>query len=342
MLEFGLPAAFLLLPLPLLVFWLAPDFRDRGESVRAPFFSRLVALSGRTPREGDVIVLKRTLQRFVVVSAWLLVVTALADPRWLGEPVTRETAARDLLLLVDLSGSMEARDFQAGSEDGAGGSERISRLDAVKGVLNEFIARRQGDRVGLAVFGNAAFPQAPFTEDHDLVITLLDELQPRMAGPRTMMGDALGLAIRLFEQSETENRVAILLTDGNDTGSDMPVARAARIAADNGITVHTIAMGDPTTVGEEALDLPVLEEISAITGGRFFLALDSRQLDEVYGELDRIEPALVETVSYRPARTLFHLPLAVMVVLMAGLSLVMLLRGRSGRDTDIAGSARDA
>lgn len=329
MLEFGLPEAFLLLPVPLLVFWLAPDFRDRGESVRAPFFARLVTLSGRTPREGDVIILKQTLQRLVVVSAWLLTVTALADPRWLGEPVNRETAARDLLLLVDLSGSMEARDFQVSNGDDG---ERITRLAAVKSVLNEFIARRRGDRVGLAVFGNAAFPQAPFTEDHDLVVTLLDELQPRMAGPRTMMGDALGLAIRLFEQSETENRVAILLTDGNDTGSDMPVARAARIAADNGITVHTIAMGDPATVGEEALDLPVLEDIAAITGGRFFLALDSRELDQVYGELDRIEPALVETVSYRPSRTLFHIPLAVMAGLMVLLALVMLLRGRGPRD----------
>jgi Ca-activated chloride channel family protein len=327
MLDFELPWAFLLIPVPLLIYFLLPDYRDRGESVRAPFFARLVDLTGRTPTRGDVVILKRTVQRIAVFVCWILVVTALADPRWIGEPITREAAARDLLLMVDLSGSMEAQDFVAGAETDTEPLTRISRLDAVKDVLGEFIARRKGDRVGLAVFGNAAFPQAPFTEDHGAVITLLDELQVRMAGPRTMIGDALGLAVRLFEQSEIENRVTILLTDGNDTGSQMPVARAARIAADNGITVHTIAMGDPATVGEEALDLAVLEDIAATTGGRFFLALDRRQLDEVYETLDRIEPAQVEVLSYQPSRTLFHYPLGAAALAIILLALIMLWGG---------------
>lgn len=323
MLEFELPLAFLLLPLPAVIYLLLPDYRDRGESVRAPFFQRLVALTGRKPTRGDVVILKRSLQRFAVVTCWILVVTALADPRWVGEPITRETSARDLLLVVDLSGSMEARDFvrRMGSDD-----ERITRLAAVKLVVGDFIARRKNDRVGLAVFGNAAFPQAPFTEDHDAVLALLQELEARMAGPRTMIGDALGLAIRLFQESDTPNKVAILLTDGNDTGSRMPVARAAQIAADNGITVHTIAMGDPATVGEEALDLPVLENIAETTGGQFFLALDTDELEGVYAELDRLEPALVETLSYQPSRTLFHYPLGASAILTMLLAWIMLSR----------------
>lgn len=324
MLEFELPLAFLLLPLPAAIYFLLPDYRDRGESVRAPFFQRLVALTGRTPTRGDVVILKRTLQRVSVAACWILVVTALADPRWVGEPITRETSARDLLLIVDLSGSMEARDFIRQSGDGA--EERITRLDAVKLVLGDFIARRRGDRVGLAVFGNAAFPQAPFTEDHDAVTVLLDELEARMAGPRTMIGDALGLAVKLFEQSDTENKVTILLTDGNDTGSRMPVGRAAQIAADNGITVHAIAMGDPATVGEEALDLPVLRNIAETTGGRFFLALDTDELEGVYTELERVEPALVETLSYQPSRTLFHYPLGAAAILNMLLAWIMLSR----------------
>jgi Ca-activated chloride channel family protein len=319
-LEFDLPLAFLALPLPLLVYLLSPEFRDRGEAVRAPFFTRLVELSGKTPTSGAVVQLKRGLQKTVVALVWLLVVTALARPVWVGEPIVKETSARDMLLIVDLSGSMEAKDFE-----GADG-ERGTRLDAVKSVLGEFIDRRRGDRLGLALFGNAAYPQAPFTEDHAVVSTLLAELQPRMAGPRTMIGDALGLAIRLFEASETDNKVAVMLTDGNDTGSQMPVARAAQIAADNGIVVHTIAMGDPATVGENALDVPALEDISTITGGRFFLALDRDELDDVYDELDRIEPALIETLSYQPKRSLFHVPLAIAVVLMALLALIMLAR----------------
>lgn len=324
MLEFELPLAFLLLPLPALIYLLLPDYRDRGESVRAPFFQRLVALTGREPTRGDVVILKRSLQRFAVATCWILVVTALADPRWVGEPITRETSARDLLLVVDLSGSMEARDFVR--QIGPDADERITRLAAVKLVLGDFIARRESDRVGLAVFGNAAFPQAPFTEDHDAVLALLRELEVRMAGPRTMIGDALGLAVKLFRESDTANKVTILLTDGNDTGSRMPVARAAQIAADNGITVHTIAMGDPATVGEEALDLPVLRNIAETTGGQFFLALDTDELEGVYAELDRLEPVLVETLSYQPSRTLFQYPLGVSAILIMLLAWLMLSR----------------
>ena len=279
MLEFDLPLAFLLLPLPLLVYWLSPEFRDRGEALRTPFFSRLVTLTGRDPQTGAVVLTKTLWQKLINVLIWLLVVTALARPQWAEEPIVRETATRDLLLLVDLSGSMEAKDFT--DEDG----ERVTRLDAVKRVLDDFIDRRRGDRLGLAVFGNAAYPQAPFTEDYEVVRTLLAELQPRMAGPRTMIGDALGLAIRLFEASTSDNKVVVMLTDGNDTGSQMPVSRAAQIAADNGITVHAIAMGDPATVGEDALDVEALEQIASITGGRFFLALDRHELEGVYDEL---------------------------------------------------------
>ena len=322
MLEFDQAWAFLLLPLPLLLYWLAPAYRDRGEAVRAPFFLRLVALTGRQPATGAIVASKGALQKINIVLTWLLVVTALARPVWAGEPIVRETAARDMLLIVDLSGSMEARDFA--NAEGA----LISRLDAVKQVLDGFIARRVGDRLGLAVFGNSAFLQAPFTEDHATVRQLLDELRPRMAGPRTMIGDAIGLAVRLFDASDAENRVVIMLTDGNDSGSRMPVGRAAEIASENGITVHTIAMGDPATVGEQELDIPVLEEISEITGGRFFLALDRNELDAVYVELDRLEPEEIETLSYRPRQSLFHYPLAAMTVMFLLFSVAMLRRGR--------------
>ena len=323
MLQFELPWAFLLLPVPLLVLWLAPEFRDSGEALRAPFFRRLVALSGREPTTGAVVVAKGRLQRANVVLTWLLVVIALARPTWAGEPIVQEKAARDMLLSVALSGSMESQDFT----DAAG--ERITRLAAVKQVLRDFIARRKSDRLGLAVFGTAAFPVAPFTQDHRTVLALLDGLQVRIAGPKTMIGDAVGLAIRLFEASTTENKVAILLTDGNDTGSKMPVGRAARVAAENGVTIHTIAMGDPATVGEDALDTAVLEDISKTTGGRFFLALDRSKLEAIYGELDKLEPEKIETVSYRPTRPLFHYPLALMML--SNLLLIVIMLARAAR-----------
>jgi Ca-activated chloride channel family protein len=317
-LSFELPWAFALLGLPLLVAWLAPEYRDESEAVRAPFFQRLVDLTGTLPREGAVVVRKQGWQKLYHVVAWGLVVLALAKPVWVGEPIVRETPARDLMLIVDLSGSMEERDFVAA------GGESITRLDAVKEVVGDFIARRENDRLGLAVFGTAAFLQAPFTEDREVVESLLGELRPRMAGPQTMIGDGIGLAVRLFEASEKQNKVVILLTDGNDTGSKMPVQRAAEIAAEEGITIHTIAMGDPTTVGEQALDTDTLEAISRSTGGSFFLALDRTELDSIYAELDRLEPERVDTLSYRPKRPLYWLPLAVQLVLAVLLFNVML------------------
>jgi len=324
-LQFDVPWAFALLPLPLLVTWLTAEFRDNGEALRAPFFMRLVELTGRAPQSGAIVLRKGRLQRIVGVLTWCLVVSALARPIWAGEPIIQEKASRDMLLIVDLSGSMEEQDFT----DAAG--EKITRIDAVKLVLADFVARREGDRLGLAVFGTAAFPQAPFTEDHDTVLALLGELQAGMAGPRTMMGDAIGLAVRLFDASETENKVAILLTDGNDTGSKMPVERAAEIAAENGITLHTIAMGDPATVGEQELDLAALDRISETTGGQRFVALDRDELEAIYAELDRLEPAKLETLSYRPRLQLFHYPLAAMMACQFGLTLAMLLAARRER-----------
>ena len=318
MLSLELPWALVLLGLPLLVRWLAPEYRDESEAVRAPFFQRLVELTGSLPREGAVVIRKQGWQKFYHVAAWGLVVLALARPVWIGEPIVRETPARDLMLIVDLSGSMEERDFI----DPGGLS--ITRLDAVKAVLSAFIARRETDRLGLAVFGTAAFLQAPFTEDREVVGALLAELQPRMAGPQTMIGDAIGLAVRLFEASEKQNKVVILLTDGNDTGSKMPVRRAAEIAAEEGITIHTIAMGDPMTVGEQALDIDTLETISRLTGGSSFLALDGTQLEAIYAQLDRLEPERVDTLSYRPKRPLYWMPLLAQLALAVLLFNVML------------------
>ena len=324
MLQFEYVWVFFLLPLPLLVYALAPEYRDRGDALFVPFFQRLLTISDRVPQRGAVVLRKGRLQVLNGLVSWLLVVTALARPVWASEPIVIEKAGRDLLMIVDLSASMDEPDFT----NVAG--EKITRVEAVKEVLREFIERRKSDRLGLAVFGDAAFPQASFTEDHQTILVLLDELRTGTAGPKTVIGDAIGLAIRLFEASDANNKVAILLTDGNDTGSQMPVARAASIAAESGIVIHTIAMGDPATVGEQELDLPALKNIAATTGGRFFLALDRAELESIYAELDRLEPEELDTLSYRPTRPLFHYPLALLVI--CNLLLAVFMLGRAGRE----------
>lgn len=136
-----------------------------------------------------------------------------------------------------------------------------------------------------------------------------------MAGPQTMLGDAIGLTIKVFEASEAEDRVLVLLTDGNDTGSKVPPKKAAEIAAQNDITVHTIAVGDPRAVGEAEMNLDALKAIADATGGSFFAADDREALEDIYRQIDALTPEEIETTSYRPTRPLFHWPLGIVIAL---------------------------
>ncbi len=320
MLEFTQPWAFVLLVAPLLVRWLTPPHRESQDSLQVPYFERLVELSGEKPGMGASVLRRRRIQGVFVAIGWLLLVLALARPEWVGPPVTLEKSARDLMIALDLSGSMEASDFR--DEQGAS----IDRLSAAKAVLREFVQRREGDRVGLIVFGNAAYLQAPFTDDRATWLTLLDESEVAMAGPSTALGDAIGLALALFRQSETENRVLIVLTDGNDTGSRVPPIDAATVAAAQGVTVYTVAVGDPATVGEEALDLETLAQVAELTGGQSFAAINRDSLSGAYERIDALEPAQYDSLSFRPRTAVFHLPLTAFALLyLAALPLFILL-----------------
>jgi Ca-activated chloride channel family protein len=292
---------FWLAPLPLIVRWLVPPRSQVRPAVRVPFLSRLHAAGGGASDGGAREHNDSLILRSIV---WLLVLAALARPQRLEPPIERSIPTRDLLLLVDLSGSMEQEDFTNAE------GQSVDRLMAVKEVLSDFLARREGDRVGLVVFGNAAFLQVPFTTDLGLCEQLLNETEVRMAGPKTALGDAIGLGIRLFENSEAPTKTIIALTDGNDTGSAVPPAEAARVAKDRGITIHTVAIGDPTTVGEEKLDQEALQDVAKATGGDFFLAMNRDELTGIYDRLDQIETLNVKTVSHRPRRDLYYLPLA--------------------------------
>ena len=211
------------------------------------------------------------------------------------------------MIAVDLSGSMETQDFT--QPDG----QAVDRLEAVKTVLRQLANERPGDRLGLIVFGNNAYLQSPFTEDHAAWLVLLDETRIRMAGPSTALGDAVGLAIKLFKDAETEHRVLLLLTDGNDTGSLVPPVDAARVAAAENIRIYPIAVGDPTAVGEEAIDLETLSRMADVTGGQAFEALDSADLAAVFELLDTLEPNIFDSVSFRPRTDVHWFPLALVV-----------------------------
>jgi Ca-activated chloride channel family protein len=300
MFELAYPWLLGLLPAPLLVWWLLPAYREPRESVRTPFFEELSDQAGLKPSAGAVTLQRNIGQKLLLPLTWALIVVAVARPQWVDDPITQIESARDLMLAVDLSGSMETEDFV--DPEGA----RIDRLAAVKLVLEDFVSKRETDRLGLVLFGNAAFIQVPFTLDHEVFLQLLDEAQIGMAGPQTMIGDAIGLAIKAFESSEADQRVLILLTDGNDTGSRVPPPKAAEIASQNEITIYTIGVGDPASAGEAPLDEETLKQIASTTEGRYFRANDLEQLDQVYTQLDELEPLDFETYSYRPRFELYQ------------------------------------
>ena len=308
MVELAHPWALALLVLPVFM-RLLPAYKESRESVRVPFFDKLVKLSEQRPESGAMVLKRDRIQRVLVNVMWLCLVLAAAKPQWIGPPVEQQKSGRDLMLAVDLSGSMETRDFTLA--DG----RTVNRLEAVKHLLDGLAGERGSDRLGLIVFGTAAYLQTPFTDDHQVWGQLLQETEIGMAGQSTVFGDAIGLAIKLFRESDSENRVLIMLTDGNDTGSTVPPVDAAKVAAANDIRIYTIAMGDPTSVGEEALDVETLQRVSEVSVGQYFQALDREELGRAYRTIGELEPELYETISFRPRLSLHWVPVGLGLVL---------------------------
>ncbi|WP_340674186.1 VWA domain-containing protein [Microbulbifer salipaludis] len=319
--SFAAPWAWLLLPLPLLVWWLAPPHRERVPAIRVPFFQRISERLGLTPSAGAIVRGRRLWQLVFGALTWLLLVTALARPELEGAAVTLQKPARDLILAVDISGSMEQEDFVA--VNGA----RQQRLAGVKQVLAEFLKEREGERVALIVFGSRAFVQAPLTTDLDTVLELLQQTEVGMAGPHTALGDAIGLAIRQFESSEVTQRLLILLSDGSDTASRMSPVNAAAIAAQRQVKILTIGVGDPQGESENRLDQETLTAIAQRTGGEFYFANDQQALTRVYQQIDALVPKKIDSETYRPHRSLAYWPLgAALLVSLLGLGLHLLSR----------------
>jgi Ca-activated chloride channel family protein len=333
MLTFAHLWIFTLLPLPWLLRMILPPRRQSRVAVRVPFGYRLQqVISGHSTSEQT----KRGLLRWLIPSLiWLLLLTSLARPQWIEPPVTKNLPTRDLLLLVDLSGSMSEEDFS----NAAG--KKVDRLTAVKEVVGDFLQHREGDRVGLVVFGDAPFLQAPFSTDLNLSRRLLQETAIGMAGPRTAFGDAIGLGVGLFDQSDAPAKTIIALTDGNDTRSQVPPVEAARVAAQRDIRIHTVAIGDPLTVGEEKLDETTLREVAEVAGGRYFFAEDREGLAGIYAELDRLETREIKVISHRPRLDLFYWPLlAALLLSLVEKATIMLQHTRAATATPAQASVR--
>ncbi|WP_263141670.1 VWA domain-containing protein [Pseudomonas sp. RIT-PI-AD] len=309
MFEFAWPWILLLAPLPWLLRRVLPP-ADSGEAaLHASFLGELESLAGRRAR----LHLPAWRQQARFALLWLLLLAAAARPEWVGNPLPLPSSGRDLLLAVDVSGSMEYPDMLL---DG----RKVSRLELVKRLMGGFIDGRQGDRVGLILFGSQAYLQAPLTFDRKTVHTWLDEALIGIAGKNTALGDAIGLGVKRLRQRPAESRVLVLVTDGANTGGEVEPLTAARLAAEEKVKVYTIGIGaDPNQAGALGLfamnpgldlDEATLSAIAERTGGEYFRARDGGELARIEAALDELEPVAQAPTQARPAKALYPWPLA--------------------------------
>lgn len=298
----------LLLPLPWLAYRSLPPYSEARSAVRVPFFSGLSRAACESPASQGT--RHNRGQLLLNLAVWALLVLAIARPVWVEKPIERQQPVRDLMLAIDISQSMQTQDFTDAN------GRKIDRLAAVKQVVQGFIEQRKDDRIGLILFGSAAYPQAPLTLDHASLSLLLDDSGIGMAGPDTALGDAIGLGLKLLDQAQEPEKVLILLTDGNDTSSAITPDHAADMAAAKGVIIHTIGIGDPQASGENQVNLSALQAIATATGGRYFRAEDRDGLSQVYATLDKITPHHVKTLSHQLKRDLFWWPLSAALVLL--------------------------
>ena len=328
MLTLTYPLFSLLILLPLVIF-LSPKHFTRQTALRFSHFDKLVKVTGSKPTSGAVVMSPIWWQRLLIVVTYLSLVIAATKPVWLGEPVSIEKSGREMMVAVDLSGSMEARDFV--DPDGI----NVRRIDGVKLLLDDFLVQREGDRIGLIAFGDDAYLQAPFTDDFSIITQLLNEMDVRMAGSGTALGDAIGVAVNHFEHSDSANKVLILMTDGRDTTSNYPPIDAAHFAGENDITIYPIAIGDATNVGEDGIDLDMLDRIANYTGGQVFEALNGQDLVDVYKALNELEETLFDSYTIRPKIELYYWPLIVSLSLSLLALVIAALRGQSNTNKEI-------
>lgn len=318
MLEFAWIWALYLLPLPLLALLLPSKKQGQEAALRVPRLT--TGIEAKSQRKGT-----KKISFLFASLAWIALVLATAQPQWLGEPVSIPAEGRDLMIAVDLSGSMKIDDMQVNGR-------QVDRLKMIKFVLSDFIQRRVGDRLGLILFADTAYLQTPLTYDRETVSQLLNESLIGLVGEQTAIGDAIGLAIKRFETRKESNKVLILLTDGQNTAGNITPEQANELAINNGVTVYTIGVGADKMLVQsffgnrqvnpsQDLDEDMLTEIATSTGGRYFRARDAESLKQIYATLDELEPIARETRQMRPLQALYYYPLAfaLLVTVLMGL-----------------------
>lgn len=329
MLTLAWPWVLLALPLPFVLRALLPEARGLQEAgLKVPSLGGFAMLTDRARTE-----VLSNWRFWIAAIAWLLLVLAAARPERIGEELDVPVSGRNLMLAVDLSGSMDQKDFELGSR-------RVDRLTATKAVASDFIGRREGDRIGLILFGERAYLQVPLTLDRETVKVLLMEAFIGLAGEKTAIGDAITLAVKRIhdQKADAGEQVLVLLTDGANTAGEVDPLKAAELAAQVGLRVYTIGIGAEQlevasiiggrrSVNPSAdLDEETLTGIAELTGGRYFRATDTATLQEIYRLVDELEPVEEPETGFRPVQSLYHWPLGGALALASLVCLISLVR----------------
>ena len=333
MIEWLWPWAFAAAPAPLLVRTLMRPSERAESALTVP--DLLAFSSAEVSRSNDW--QRQLIKLGLIWLTWLFLVTAGARPQWTGDPVSLPTSGRDLMLAVDISGSMATQDMQVSDEF-------LDRLTIVKAVVGQFAQARLGDRVGLILFGTNAYLQAPLTFDLKSVNRLLVEAPVGIAGGKTAIGDAIGLAVKRLRQRPHDEKVLILLTDGANNVGEVEPAKAAELAARDGITIYTVgvgademrlpsvfrALGNRVTNPSADLDETTLGNIAQVTGGQYFRARDPQALMQIYAKIDELEPVAQEAETYRPIQALYYWPMSLSLLCLILLLITDIFRRQPG------------
>ena len=311
MIEFALPWVFAILPLPLLVYWLPAKANTEAAPLKMPTLMQGMASSNIANNS------KKT-PLALMIFLWMLLVLSASQPQWLGEAVNIPTEGREMMVAVDLSGSMQVEDMNLEGST-------VNRLDMLKVLLGDFIERRVGDRLGLILFGDDAYMQTPMTFDRKTVQQMLDETVLGLVGKQTAIGDAIALAVKRFDAKKESNRVLLLLTDGQNTAGKITPEQALELAVAKNVTIYSVGIGADVMIQRSLfgqrrinpsseLDEKSLNEIAEKTGGKYFRARSSEDMSEIYQLLDQLEPVEQEQQQMRPLTALFYYPLALALI----------------------------
>lgn len=299
--QFAYPYVAFLAILPFLVYWLLPAIKHRSSSLNFPYFDSVSKVTNQKPKKASYIKSRNWIVTFLKYVIWLLLLIALASPELVGKPERKIKTSRNFLIAADLSFSMANTDWRIDNKP-------VTRWEAVKNIMQEFVVERKSDRMGLVFFGSNAYVQAPFTTDLATIKTMLDEADVGMAGQMTNIGKAIVKGMDLFERDSIQSKVMLLLTDGVDSGTDILPLDAANIAKKDSTIIYTVGIGDPGNSSSD-LDERTLTEIAELTGGKYFRAKDAEALENIYIELEKLEPIEYEEESYIPKTYLYYYPL---------------------------------